>query len=894
MNTSKLLTVILSASLPLIAAAGNGDISLTLTEAGTLARELDRVDQSRITSLKIAGPLNADDLILLREATGQLASVQTLDLSATTLVAGEECYATLYGGTNASNTYIYYNYYISDTPHIEETVGENSLGAAVLNINHYSADYAGAFCKTGAYHKVVLPQLPSIGENIFSNNTTIEEVIVPEGPRFVGGGAFGGATSMKTLVIPASVDSIGIQAFYSCPATVGLSAAPRHIDEGAFRRCGINSIDLSAIEYLGEYAFDNSKLSGVVDMSKLTAIPAYVAQNTAITEVKFAPGLVSVGEFAFSGCSQLSAVNLPETVAYIGQRSFEGTPWLKNNSHADSYGVVYLGKTAYSSTGDYKDVIIKDGTLALAGEIFRSKRTLTDVTIPSSVSTIGASAFESCSALSSVTWSEGLETIGSRAFANCSSLWLDYIPESLRDIGSEAFTYCTSLTEFTFPENLEAVGGEAFLHCLGISSVFLNSINLKGSLTFESATRMAVGPKVRRIPEIMAAKLRRVTFEERDPDLPLTVSAKAFVISTALEECQLPDNTIEIGESAFARNGVLGIEKFPSKIRIIGDYAFDGNTGRFGFSSLNQLESVGTDAFKGCQGVTDFPVGENLVWLGNGALAGTKIKSIAFHAGFMDGHPATQPFQSGFISDRQSCPDLKTISFAEGVKRIPISLYGTGIEVFNVPDGVESLGGRMPVGIKQVTLPPSCTNFEDIMTFYDLDFDLQWRIDTESISDAPEGEISERWMAYATSSSSLYVPEGVIKLGDRAFNSTELPFLSLPASLAEIHPQAFLDIKTDLIEFRGSVPPVPSDEGGAVRMPSSVRIRVPEGSANAYRSLFGPDANIEQFSSLPMETYVEQTATYHTLQGRQVQPDRLTPGFYIKRVGPDAEKIIIR
>ena len=65
-----MIKLLLSAALVLSAVSAQGQTVISLDKSGTLSEKISNADKYNITSLKISGPLNGTDFILLRDMAG--------------------------------------------------------------------------------------------------------------------------------------------------------------------------------------------------------------------------------------------------------------------------------------------------------------------------------------------------------------------------------------------------------------------------------------------------------------------------------------------------------------------------------------------------------------------------------------------------------------------------------------------------------------------------------------------------------------------------------------------------------------------------------------------------------------------------------------------------------
>ncbi len=158
----------------------------------------------------------------------------------------------------------------------------------------------------GCKGTVIPDNVLRIGNNAFSNNTSIETIAIPQSVTSIGDMAFSGS-SLTTLHIPGSVQEIGSSAFVNCKqlSSLTLSEGLERICSNAFLRCqSLTTLHIpGSVSEIGPYAFQDC-----TNLSTLT----------------FSEGLEYIGTDVFVRCQSLTALHLPSTVKEIGPSAFYG------------------------------------------------------------------------------------------------------------------------------------------------------------------------------------------------------------------------------------------------------------------------------------------------------------------------------------------------------------------------------------------------------------------------------------------------------------------------------------------------------------------------------------------------------------------------------------------
>ena len=139
-----------------------------------------------------------------------------------------------------------------------------------------------------------------------------------------------------------------------------------------------DTLTISGYGAMGDYS--SQKLNG----TWITTAPWGANIKTVIIE----DGVTYIGSYAFYGCTGLTSITIPDSLANIEGDAFNNTAWYNNQPD----GMVYAGRVAYKYKGTMPDntsIIIRDGTKGIAGSAFERCNGLRSVIIPDSVTSIG-------------------------------------------------------------------------------------------------------------------------------------------------------------------------------------------------------------------------------------------------------------------------------------------------------------------------------------------------------------------------------------------------------------------------------------------------------------------------------------------------------------------------
>ena len=323
--------------------------------------------------------------------------------------------------------------------------------------NNVTSIGSSAFGGCSGLTSITIPDsVTSIGSYTFSGCSGLTSIAIPDSVTSIGDSAFSGCSGLTSITIPDSITSIGNSAFGYCSGLTSITIPDSitSIGDSAFSGCsGLTSITIpDRVTSIGEDAF--GWCCDLVNINVSSKNSKYHSQGNCIIETatkvlvvgcknSIIPNdgsVTSIGNSAFSGCSGLTSIAIPDSVTSIGNSAFSGC-------------------------GGLTSITIPDGVTSISKWAFYNCSGLTSITIGNCVTSIGNSAFSGCSGLTSITIPDGVASISKWAFYNCSGLKIVFYEgtkEQWNKISIDLFNNddLTSATRYYYSETEPALNSD--------------------------------------------------------------------------------------------------------------------------------------------------------------------------------------------------------------------------------------------------------------------------------------------------------------------------------------------------------------------------------------------------------------------------------------------------
>ncbi len=247
--------------------------------------------------------------------------------------------------------------------------------------------------------------------------------------------------------------------------------------------------------------------------------------------------VVSIGDSAFGGCSDIISISIPASVKSIGSSAFAGCNYIER---------VYIFDLNVWCNINFENYI--DNPLYSGADLFLNGTKVTDLVIPNDIKNINDYAFVGCNSIKSVQVPNNVKTIGYMAFFGCNNLESVTIGEGVTSIKDAAFFECAGLKNLYINSScITNVGDAAFYGCTNVNSVYITNMDAWCNINFSYYTSNPL----------------------------FTGNANLYINGNLVTKAAIPEGTNEIKPFIFYGCKSLKEIYIPSSVTFIGALSFD-------------------------------------------------------------------------------------------------------------------------------------------------------------------------------------------------------------------------------------------------------------------------------------------------------------------------------
>lgn len=584
-----------------------------------------------------------------------------------------------------------------------------------------------------------------IGNYAFQGNTTITEIVLPEGIKTIGADCFERMTKLTKVNIPQTVESI----FRFESSGNGITQ-----NESNYQG-GLLIIDNCLLKVKKE-------LTGQVDVPEGTRLVAGYAFSGCkeITRISLPETVIEVGPYAFESCKQLGEINLPKGLKVIHRGTFNSCETLGTSTLTLPESLLEIEDFSFWKTVRLTELRFPEGLRKIGDQAFWQSG-LKRIWLPESVESIGAWAFADLTVLEEVHLAApdpSAITLGNGVFDSAPTGAKLYVPYGSRTLYQSAPQW----SAFTIEEDNPCIDGFYYV---------LDQWNHTATLTYETYEEDGA---------YNHTNYSRLNTTEWTIPAQVVQDGQVYAVTaigdyafanTNVERINLPEGIESIGTSAFDGNGSLKEVILPSTLTSIGQFAFyecrslrviynnavqpqdikdkgvfaDGTYGRLDVSNIELRVPFGsTERYEAADEWKDFDIVEMPVevdgvyyTLSKGYRTATIVAQYAYNtSNYADLVREVLTIPAAITVDGK---EYRVMSVDTGAFR-----YCKGVKVLSLPEGLEQIWDNAfsNSGFMMITLPStlemlaasafnSCDNLIVLRNF------SHWPLDMEGKSGYP-------------------------------------------------------------------------------------------------------------------------------------------------------------
>ena len=513
---------------------------------------------------------------------------------------------------------------------------------------------------------------------------------------------------------------------------------------------------------------------GILSIWGNGAITSHPWDTDEVQSIIISPGTTSICDNAFSNCTNLTSVSIPQTVSFIGNRAFSGCENLSELTIPAS--VSAIKNATFQGCSNLLHVNISEGLTSIESWAFDGCSKLQSVYIPSTMNTIEDYVFGGCTSLNTVyissldSWKtvslptkwgsfwacphklivgnqevteivipEGTETVSQAYYSHCSSIRRVVLPETVTTIDVYAFSFCINLESINMPSGLLSIKSWAFEGCSS-----LNGINIPDTVTY-------LGDSVFK----GCSNICTINIPNGLTEIPYEFLCNCIGLNTVT----IPASILSIRSGAFYGCEQLEAVELPANLNTIGSYAFRGS-GLTTIEIPNNVVKINSLTFANCSQLSSVTIPSSV----------TEIEEGAF----------------------SYCDNLKALTIPGSVKETNNCFFCSGLQSVTLSEGTETIDYSAFRGCRSltsVTLPRSMLRIKNF-AFEQCDElkDVYYKGTEEDWGEIIiEDDIGSYWYPFKNAAIHFEGEDGYVI------------DIVLPSSLTSIEDEAFAGIKNVVI-----------------------------------------------------------------------------------------------
>lgn len=515
--------------------------------------------------------------------------------------------------------------------------------------------------------------------------------------------------------------------------------------------------------------------------------------NCSIKKVFFdnASDMKYIGEGAFSGCRNLTEIELPSTITEIKPYTFawSGIKYIETHNF-----ITKIGDRAFTNCSDLKKIDMSENIEEIGNFAFAWCNKLTSFTIPEKTKKLGYEILQA---------NRDLDTLYYNAI-NCEVSGAYYDRRIERTVG--AFEGNKGLSEIIFGYKVQYIPEYLLYNCSSIDTIYFpKSIKKVGRFALHNTE----------------------WFFANEDDL-IYINNIAYYYKGEKQHIDIStfkEGTISIGDYCFYNNDIKSIN-IPSTVQFIGKSAFENCTSLTKITLPTDLETIDDLAFKGCENLEFVSFNSSLINIGSYSFGGcvklqvtqmpNSVKKIGKGAFYnctnlitLNIPEATKKIPAGCFSN---CKNLKKIDIHNDITKIEEYAFAgcESLDSVRIPWYCTHIGTRafthcknlktIKINARTVEIAPlafyKCGNITEINLLSANYIGYKAFSHCYNIKDVLLGEgikiIDTRAFEHCENIKSLYIPKNVTKIGTAAFEKCKnLLSINIDNASVEINDKAF-------------------------------------------------------------------------------------------------------